>query len=62
MAMALLDEAPGALLADHEVRLAPDDWQFLAFGDPTGYLSWHVTPDRQPGMSDLRNTVPAWMM
>ncbi len=43
----LLDEATGALLADHEVRLDPDDWQFQAFGDLTGYLSWHVAPDRR---------------
>jgi hypothetical protein len=42
----LIDEASGALLADHEVRLDPHDWQFEAFGDLTGYLSWHVTPDR----------------
>jgi hypothetical protein len=34
-------------LADHEVRLDPDDWQFGAFGDLTGYLSWHVAPDRR---------------
>ena len=33
--------------ADHEVRLDPGDWQFEAFGDLTGYLSWHVAPDRR---------------
>jgi tetratricopeptide (TPR) repeat protein len=43
----LLDESTGASLADHQVRLDPGDWQFQAFGDLTGYLSWHVTPDRR---------------
>ena len=43
----LADDATGALLSDHEVRLDPGDWQFQAFGDLTGYLSWHVTPDRR---------------
>ncbi len=43
----LLDEATGVLLADHEVRLDRDDWQLQAFGDLTGYLSWHVMPDRR---------------
>jgi hypothetical protein len=43
----LIDEATGAFLAGHEVRLDPGDWQFRAFGDLTGYLSWHVAPDRR---------------
>jgi hypothetical protein len=43
----LLEEATRALLFDHEVLLDAGDWQFQAFGDLTGYLSWHVTPDRR---------------
>jgi hypothetical protein len=43
----LVDEVTGALLADHEVRLDPGDWQFQAFSDLTGYMSWHVAPDRR---------------
>jgi hypothetical protein len=29
------------LVADHEVRLNPDDWQYDAFEDLPGYASWH---------------------
>jgi hypothetical protein len=43
----VLTDAAGNFLADHEVRLAPNDWQFEAFTDLTGYLSWHVSPDRR---------------
>ena len=43
----LTEEATGAFVADHQVQLDPDDWRFQAFGDLTGYLSWHVTPDRR---------------
>ena len=36
----------GAFLADHEVRLDAGCWQFEAFGDLLGYLTWHAAPDR----------------
>jgi hypothetical protein len=42
----LVDEA-GAFVADHEVRLDASSWQYEAFGDLAGYLSWHVAPDRR---------------
>lgn len=31
----------------HKVRLDTAGWQFEAFTDLTGYLSWHATPDRR---------------
>ena len=37
----------GSLIADHEVRLDAGCWQFEAFTDLLGYLSWHVAPDRR---------------
>ncbi len=42
-----LTAAGGALVADHEVRLDPARWEFEAFGDLLGYLSWHAAPDRR---------------
>ena len=42
-----LTGAGGALVADHEVRLDGGCWQFEAFGDLLGYLSWHAAPDRR---------------
>jgi hypothetical protein len=43
----VLTDGAGAFIADHEVRLDPRDWQFEAFADLAGYLSWHVAPDRR---------------
>jgi tetratricopeptide (TPR) repeat protein len=43
---ALTDEA-GTLIADHEVRLDATCWQYEAFTDLLGYLSWNVTPDQR---------------
>src|ERR1035437_11170504 len=43
----LTDETSGELAADHEVRLDASCWQFDAFADPVGYLSWHAAPDRR---------------
>jgi hypothetical protein len=37
----------GSLVADEEVRLDAGCWQFEAFIDLLGYLSWHVAPDRR---------------
>jgi len=36
----------GAFLADQQVRLDVGCWQFEAFTDLLGYLTWHVAPDR----------------
>jgi tetratricopeptide (TPR) repeat protein len=36
----------GAFLAGHEVRLDAGSWQYEAFADLLGYLSWHAAPDR----------------
>ncbi len=43
----VLTDANGSQIADHEVHLNTTDWQFEAFADLTGYLSWHVAPDRR---------------
>ncbi len=60
--LALLDEATGVHLFDHEVRLDPGDWQFQGFGDQTGYLSWHVTPDRRrEDEAKIVGEVGAWI-
>ena len=37
----------GEFLADHDVRLDGATWQYEAFTDLLGYLSWHVAPDRR---------------
>jgi hypothetical protein len=39
----------GGFLADHEVRLDAGCWQFGAFTDLLGYLTWHVAPDWPAG-------------
>ena len=41
-----LTGAGGKFLADHEVRLDEGCWQYEAFSDLLGYLSWHAAPDR----------------
>jgi tetratricopeptide (TPR) repeat protein len=43
----VLTDSGGALVAEHEVRLDSACWQFEAFTDLLGYLSWHVAPSRQ---------------
>jgi len=37
----------GTLVADHEVRLDGESWQYEASEDLLGYLRWHVAPDRR---------------
>ena len=41
----VLMDAAGAFIADHQVRLDAKSWQYEAFTDLLGYLSWHATPD-----------------
>jgi hypothetical protein len=43
----VLTDDSGVLLAGHEVRLDASSWQFAAFADLAGYLSWQAAPDRQ---------------
>jgi tetratricopeptide (TPR) repeat protein len=58
----VLTDSAGAFINDHEVRLDPKDWQFEAFNDLTGYLSWHVAPDRRPADEDrVVNEVGGWI-
>jgi CHAT domain len=42
----LSNDDSGQVAARHEVRLDPASWQFSAFSDLMGYLSWHTAPDR----------------
>jgi tetratricopeptide (TPR) repeat protein len=37
----------GRYLADHAVQLDDSSWQYEAFTDLAGYLSWQVAPDRR---------------
>ena len=41
----VLLSSEGTLLAEHEVRLDPESWQFEAFTDLHQYM-WHAAPDR----------------
>jgi hypothetical protein len=43
----VLTDDSGALIAHQEVRLDASCWQFEAFADLTGYLSWRPAPDRR---------------
>jgi tetratricopeptide (TPR) repeat protein len=43
----VLTDDSGVFLADHEVRLDASSWQFAAFTDLAGYLSWQAAPDQQ---------------
>jgi hypothetical protein len=44
----ILTDASGKVLAQHEVLLDTTGWQFDAFADLAGYLSWHTAPDERP--------------
>jgi hypothetical protein len=37
----------GNPVAEHDVALDPREWQYEAFTDLLGYLSWHVAPDHR---------------
>ena len=37
----------GRYLADHSVQLDDSSWQYEAFTDLAGYLSWQIAPDRR---------------
>jgi tetratricopeptide (TPR) repeat protein len=43
----VLTDAGETFLAGHEVRLDETAWQFEAFTDLQGYLSWHAAPDQR---------------
>jgi hypothetical protein len=45
----------GAVIASHDVRLDPRDWQYEAFGDLPGWISWHAAPD-------TRRQYEAWIV
>ncbi|HLJ99466.1 MAG TPA: CHAT domain-containing protein, partial [Streptosporangiaceae bacterium] len=42
----VLTDASGAFVADHEVRVDENSWQYEAFADLQYYISWHAAPDR----------------
>ena len=43
----LTDEASGAFIASHMIQPDYSSWQFEAFSDLAGYLSWHAAPDKR---------------
>lgn len=43
----LTDEASGVFISSHMMQLDDSAWQFDAFSDLAGYLSWHAAPDRR---------------
>jgi hypothetical protein len=52
----------GTVVAEHPVQLDPGCWQYEAFADLPGYLSWHVTPDsRADGEARHVAEVGAWI-
>jgi hypothetical protein len=58
-----LADADGTFLADHAVRLDPGGWQFEAFTDLRGYISWHAAPDERYANDEARivMTVAHWI-
>lgn len=57
-----LSDAAGVFVADHEVKLDAACWQYEAFTDLLGYLSWHVAPDaRADGEARTVAEVGAWI-
>jgi CHAT domain/NB-ARC domain len=58
----MLTDGAGRFVADHEVELDAGCWQYEAFTDLLGYLSWHVAPDsRADGEARAVAEVGAWI-
>jgi CHAT domain len=58
----VLTDAAGVFVADHDVNLDPACWQYEAFADLLGYLSWHVAPDsRGDGEAAAVAEIGAWI-
>ena len=58
----VLTDAAGVFVADHDVALDPACWQYEAFADLLGYLSWHIAPDaRDDGEAAAVAEVGAWI-
>ena len=58
----VLTDAAGVFVADHDVNLDAGCWQYEAFADLLGYLSWHVAPDaRDDGEAGTVAEVGAWI-
>jgi hypothetical protein len=58
----VLTRPGGALVADHEVRLDRQCWQYEAFTDLLGYLGWHSAPDqRARDEARIVGQVGAWI-
>ncbi|MCW3814072.1 CHAT domain-containing protein [Micromonospora sp. DR5-3] len=57
-----LTDADGRFVADHEVNLNADEWQYEAFIDLSGYLLWHAAPDRRlTSEAELVGRVGEWI-
>jgi CHAT domain len=58
----VLTDAAGVFVADHDVNLDAGCWQYEAFADLLGYLSWHIAPDaRDDGEAGAVAEVGAWI-
>jgi hypothetical protein len=59
----VLTDRTGAFVADHEVRLEPNDWQYEAFTDLRRYVSWHADPGERYAEDEARIVadVGAWI-
>jgi CHAT domain/NB-ARC domain len=58
----VLTDAAGVFVADHDVNLDAACWQYEAFADLLGYLSWHIAPDsRDDGEAVTVAEVGAWI-
>jgi tetratricopeptide (TPR) repeat protein len=50
----VLTDSAGAFVADHEVRLEANDWQYEAFTDLRRYVSWHADPGERYAEDEAR--------
>jgi hypothetical protein len=57
----VLTDSAGVFIADHDVRLDAACWQYEAFADLLGYLSWHVAPDARDDGEARVAEVGAWI-
>lgn len=55
-------DGAGTFLADHEVRLDTGDWQYEAFADLGGHVSWKADPGRRRSEDEawIVDEVRAW--
>jgi tetratricopeptide (TPR) repeat protein len=58
----LTEAEGGAFVADEQVRLNEEDWQFEAYSDLDGFLRWRAAPDqRSRSEAELVASVGEWV-